>query len=199
MVNLILNMEYNELSQLLISEFSLINIQVNFEILSDYDLRLYRLDPKRTPWFSKPVERQPKIIEKLGGFMTPDQLRLVEENYMNILLDWDTKNKAFLNTRNFLFSSDDSKIISKDGRVLVYNHYGNIPKDIMLNIASVALMMLSGNCNQAVGYDYIRTVMMKYGNAEFTFQMNGYLHIKLGEKPEMQYKATTKLTDVKMK
>lgn len=192
-------MEFSELSQLLISEFSLINIQANFEILSNYDLRLYRLNLKRSFLFSKPIESQPKIIEQLGGFMTPDQLKLVEENYIKILLDWESKNKAFINTENFLFSSDDSKIISRDGRVLVYSHYGKVPKDIMLNIASVALMMLSGNCDQAIGYDYVRTVMKNYGFAEFTFQMNGYLHIKLGENPKMQYRATTKLTNSKSK
>ena len=188
-MNIIFSYTYEELSELLINEFSLINVQIGFELLNDYDLNLYRLESNRNK-FGLLVGSSPKIIEALGNIMSVSQFKLVESSYMKILLDASTNNRAFINIENFLFSDDTRRIISRDGRILVYDHLGNVPQDIMLNISSVAVLVLSGICDPVIGYDYINFIMLRYGIAEFTFQMNGYLHIRLGHKPVMQYKAS---------
>lgn len=200
MVNVFLDNEYDKVSNYLVNHFSLVTIRIDVDILSNYDLSLYELKSSKSLSFGRPNTEQPQIIEKLGKIMSPEQMLIVKENYLKILLDYETKNKVFIGKTNFLFTEDYSKIMSKDSRILVYDHRGNVPKDVMLNIASVALMMLSGNCDQILGYAYIQSVMRQYGKADFTFQMNGYLHIKLGEnEPTLKYKSETLLTDFNSK
>lgn len=110
------------------------------------------------------------------------------KNYQEILME-PSVYKKFMHIDNFCFSKDNSKLATKDFRVLIDDLSGSVPRDELLNVASIASLMLSGYIDYTIGYDYIIEIMKKYGYTEFTFQERGYIHIKLGDKTnEFKYR-----------
>lgn len=191
-----LNIDYDDLSQFLIQESSLISVSLNINILIGYNLDLYVFESKRINLqFFKQTDRKPKLIDAISGVLNSNDLNMIRDNYMQVLMDDKTSNLAFIDINNFLITKDKSKILSKDGRILIYDVSGNIPEDALLNVATVALMMLSGNCDQVIGYAYIASIMKVYGSTDFTFSMNGYMHIRVGKDPKMQYRSTVGLVN----
>lgn len=113
----------------------------------------------------------------------------------NAILTSTSGNKLMFHPNHFLISKDKDKLMSKDYRVLSYDHSGKVPEDVLLHASTVALLMLSGNMDYAKGYSHIQDLLNFYGKVSFTFQMNGYLHIVIGEEPKIKYKASTLLKD----
>lgn len=103
-----------------------------------------------------------------------------DKNYVDIIME-DVREKRFIKIDNFAFNNDYSRIASKDFRVLVDDLNGNVPRDVLLHVASVATLMLSNKLEIPIGYDYITEFMKKYGYTEFKYNSNGYLHITLKE------------------
>jgi hypothetical protein len=87
--------------------------------------------------------------------------------------------KKFLHIDNFCFSKDRQKLATKDFRVLLDDLSGVVPRDELLNAASIASLMLSGAIEYPIGHDYILEMMKRYGYAEFTYISKGYIHISI--------------------
>jgi hypothetical protein len=162
---------------------------VNEEFIRSFDFSIQQFYNKGLFGFRK----QFSDIKTLFELKDASQIFISEQNledYLDILFEPSTS-KKFMNIDNFCFSKDRTKIATKDFRILIDDLSGIVPKDEMLNIATVASLMLSGHLEYAIGYDYIVDVMKKYGYTTFTFQEKGYIHINLGDNIDApKYKRT---------
>lgn len=124
-----------------------------------------------------------KEIETLFNIINPKVLLSdngVKDKFVEVLLEAN-KNKRFIHVDNFSFSKAGNKIATRDFRILVDDLNGTVPRNELLHLASVATMMLSNIIEYPIGYDYIQTIMKKYGYTNFRYQGNGYLHITIGD------------------
>jgi hypothetical protein len=111
-------------------------------------------------------------------------------NYALTLLDI-SKDIVSMDRNNFYIS--ERGIASRDFRVLINSPTTPIPEKVLLNAASVAVLMLAGLIEIPVGNDHIQSIMRQYGSAQFEFAMKGYLHISIGDgKVTSKYVADTK-------
>jgi hypothetical protein len=144
---------------------------------------LTRLDFSVQQFKAKGLFCRTRMKEVETIFYVHDPTLLINlENYKNNFIEVMFENsdrKKFLNVNNFNFSRDGTKIATVDFRVLVDDLSGKVSKEELLHIASIASMMLTGIIEYPIGYSYIIDFMKKHGYTEFTFQENGYLHIKL--------------------
>lgn len=102
------------------------------------------------------------------------------ENYLNTLLDYNDEVR-FMDENNFIFSKDESKIATRNLRVLVDSKKGLVPKEVLMHVASIASLMLADVIDYSTGYLHILDFMKRYGYAEFRYQAEGYLHIKINK------------------
>lgn len=100
-------------------------------------------------------------------------------NFQDILLE-NSKNKRFISQENFCFNMDGTKLATKDFRILIDDFNGNIPKELLLHVGSIAFCMLTGIIDYPIGYDYIKSIMLRYGETEFFHFSEAYLHITIG-------------------
>jgi hypothetical protein len=114
--------------------------------------------------------------------------------YMEELMD---KNSfRFLPMDNFIINSKNRLIATNDFRVIVKDHKGNIPEDVMLNIASVCYLMIGGLIEQEAGYSYIKRRMMEYGVPFLEFKSAGYVSIDLyGNTGDVKYQSRVEALD----
>jgi len=183
-------------------------LQQNFELvgvvvdnfLIDYDLSLVELMYDGLLYLLKKkdiTKRKIKTVLKVEKSVQVLDDPSLMFKYKQALMG-DTSGKIrFMDPSNFYYSDKQDRIASKDFRVLIHDFVGDVPQDVLSNAASVALLMLTGKCDQATGYNYIRNLLMKYGKAEFTFQMNGFLHVSVNNNVTWDYKSkVTMLNDI---
>lgn len=191
---ILINLEFTELKDFLSDHHDLCNIEIGRDFLFQYDLSLFEYIYKSNLFKKKNQE-----IEMKEKFSVKDTRSFLEsknlmDNYVNVLMEKPKGNKLAFNKGEFIISDKGDSLMSKDGRILVHSHKGNIPKDILLNVSTVALLMLSGNIEYTRGYDYIKEILSVYGQTEFLFQMNGYLHIENGIVQKINYKSSTSIS-----
>lgn len=160
--------EEKELSEIVFEEF-----------IHSFDFSVQQFQLRGLFGFRKQFRDIKTLFElKDSNELFTDEKKL--EEYIDILFE-DSGTKKFMSIDNFCFSKDRTKIATKDFRILIDDLSGIVPKDEMLHIATIASLMLSGGIEYPIGYDYIVSVMKKYGYTTFTFQEKGYLHINLGD------------------
>lgn len=186
--NILLSIDFGQLITLSLEHYSLYGVTIGSDFLTNYDMSLVQFKTTGTLFNKKPKN----LMERETVFQLKEVARIISnpavlEQYIQVLMSPGKTGKVFLDPGNFIISKD--RVVSRDYRLLVHDHKGNIPEDIMLNMSSVALLMLSGKCDQARGYAYINEMLKRFGKVEFTFQMNGYMHIEIGRDPVMQYRS----------
>jgi hypothetical protein len=192
--NIMINNDFFMIAKHVIRNYEITKITIGPDFLDPYNLCLYDYSIKKKRLFRTDKLRETKKpIFDVGDNIQFTKDKLIMYDYCRILMDDTQVNKFSINLDNFIFSDDDSTLASKDYRIIIKDFTGDVPNHILLHLSTVALMLLSGNCEQSMAYDYINIIMRKYGKVEFTFQFNGYLHIKIGEIPKYNYKASTVL------
>lgn len=141
-----------------------------------------------------------KKIKEEVLFTIPSTRNLENTKLMSLYNEMLTESKRPYNAipmDNFVFhkaGSDGNRLASKDFRILVLDRTSKIPLDVMQNCATIALLMLAGKYDVVQGYGYIRNIMEKYGSAEFSYRMNGFLIINIGKEPDISFKSSTYFT-----
>lgn len=154
-------------------------VEEDFIFSLNLSLQEFKFKPRVNlkTWFTKDISDVMRIDEPQEILLNND----FKKSFIEILMEGGFTHK-FIHVDNFSFSSDSSKIATKDFRILIDDLKGTVPKDVKLNIASVAAMMLSGIIQYPIGYDYITDKMKKFGYTSFEYQGNGYLHITIAPK-----------------
>lgn len=144
------------------------------------------------PFTNRKKNKVDKIKMNKVFDMDFETLKILNEssfnNYMLMFTSDNGKLKS-LNLNNFRFNNKFDRIASKDYRVMIHTE-GNIPQDVLMNAASVALFMLTGKIEFATGYIYILDLMHKYNCNSFFYAMGGYLQIKIGSEPKFNLKSS---------
>lgn len=168
-----------------------IELIVDKDFLSSYDLSIQTFNVKRTFGFATGVdERQVEtVFDILDSNEFIEDLRR-KEILVNMFLQ-QQKNKIFINVGNFVVSNDGHSIATKDFRILIDDLSNKASRQDMLYCCSVAALMVADVITYPVGSDLIKCVMKKYGYSSFTYQANGYIHIKIEK--DLAFKTSPKL------
>lgn len=152
------------------------------------ELSIFRYNKKKSMVFSSDLGQlemvYPYVFEidkdvDWGSISLPD-------DYLNNIMT-DNKTCNFLSPENFAFSENGSRTATKDFRVLVDDLVGKIPKNEMLHLISTSTLMLADFISYPIGYEYLKKRYKRYGELNFTYQLNGYLHIRISKSPKIPY------------
>lgn len=162
--------------------------------ISKYDFSLYELTKKTLlhiadrmdNYFVKKIINLPNI-EEISSMNNIDFSRYVEMIH-------ETDKFIILNPDYFVANKDDSRILSKDLRIVVNESLaGKIPISIKYKIASLCLLMLIGILDEPIGLNLINDLLSNYGVANIVYLAKGFLYIDLISKKvsrDFQFKGT---------
>lgn len=152
-------------------------------VAEEYILKLdMSLFEARTPFLAK--FRDVNIdIKEIIHIDSPGQLILtnaLREFYTNKLMDTKKNTYRFINPSNFVFNIDNTKVASKDFRVMIHDHTTKqIPYQVKLHLCTIASGMLTGVINYNEGYLRLEYIMSEYGILRFMYTQNGIFHIEV--------------------
>jgi len=176
------------------SEFGLSKLIVDITIFTNVDLNIIEfVELSKGYLFKRNKNMIERMVQEIKGHES-----LVSEfgikNYLDELMD--TRNGIrSIDLSNFIIRKDKNLIATKDFRVVIKDHKGSIPESVMLNISSVAYMLIGGLIDYQVAYAYIVDRMRDYGVPYLEFKSSGYLAIDLyTNKKDLRYKSKLRLS-----
>jgi hypothetical protein len=176
-------LEYLEINVGLISVTADINIFVNI----DLSLIEYYEETPGMKLFGRGSIKE-RVVLSIPGYQALSMESGIK-NYLKELMD--PNQIRFISLDNFLINSKQRLIATKDFRVILKDHKGNIPEEIMLNISTVCYMMIGGLVDYQVAAAYVKQRMRQYGVPYLEFKTAGYITIDLyGDKNDLKYKGT---------
>lgn len=105
-------------------------------------------------------------------------------------------NVRSLPTNNFILRTDGKLLATNDFRVILKDHVGRVPEDVMYNVASMAYLYVGGLITYEVAYAYITKRMLEYGTPFMEFRFNGYLTIDIyRNKTDVNYKSRLQMSE----
>jgi hypothetical protein len=186
-------MESHKILQIINGKTGLSEI-VSSEYIKNFDLTLQCFE--NIGLFG--AEKRVKTIMEIDDPLDVLNSDVIKESFENVLFE-SISRKRFINVENFCFTRDGTKCATKDLRILINDNRGDIPREMLLHIASIAASMLTGIIEYPIGYDYISNYMEKYGKTTFSSLGKGYLHINVGIRDDISTQSKALITETNPK
>lgn len=138
--------------------------------LENFDLTLRKLETKAF------LNNEITNVMSFSNIVNYISNKKLMDKYLTVLFGIRDE-PCFISETNFAFNTNQNRISTEDFRVFIEDLTGWVPKHVLMQVASICVMIIAKKTDPSYGKLLIKEILRNYGTTNFVFDQYGCLHL----------------------